>query len=181
VEYAEKDCGCDTVVALLPTSPLRMPYDIDMAIRLHRKVDNPEAMVSGATKSHEMLLYKFAGEYGGECIIGDKAYRYGMAAGGFSCCTSKQYKRAIQPVSVYDSEVNNNMRGNENKIKEEPYYYIMEWWQQFEVDTWEHVPVVDFYMRRNVLTEPDIYERYAECDILTKYDRRESNDKTTKH
>ena len=180
IDEAMKDEPFDLVFTILPTSPLRMPYDLDMMYRLYKEVNRPKAMVSGMSRDHETIILELHDNHSGKPVLTDKSCKYGKAAGGFNITTPEQFKDSTKHVSVYDSEVDENITENLNKIREEPYYYEMEWWQQFEIDEYKHIPIVDFYMRTNILRDPDVYQRYKECDIITKYDRR-SDDQSTEN
>ena len=170
IDEAEKmDGPFDMIVSVLPTSPLRMPYDIDGLIRVYRSVmADPKASITGCIVTHDILVYRYTEKPRLETVYLDKLNRSVMAAGGLGGCSVALYKKYVEIVPGRDSVIDNKDLGLAGVLTHD-YGYEMEWWQQFEIDVYDEVEIVDYYMRKKVLTVPDVYERYAECDIMSKY------------
>ena len=92
-----------------------------------------------------------------------------------SVCSKQRYLKEASGL-IYDAENDAGMMDHVNEPQPETYYYQMEWWQQFEVDLPEHIPIVDFCMRRYVLTMPDIYERYGASDLIGNHNKETRRD-----
>ena len=175
IDMALSDGDFDVIVSLLPTNPLRMPYDIDMMIRMYHAKQGPRRVINSLIMQHEVMLVKLEEDDSGMLVLGDKGARYGILAGGTAICSRQRYQEEASG-PIFDSETDAGIVDHAGKPQPEVFNYLMEWWQQFEVDLLEHIPIVDFCMRRYVLTMPDIYERYGSQDMIGNHNKETRRD-----
>lgn len=178
LDIAEQDGQIDEWVHLLPTSPLRQPYDIDMMIRVYRDFGNPDGTVFPVAPNLETLIFDIH-KPEPKVAIGNKSSQYGVYAGGMGVHTPATLRGVFKDVPPWDSEIDVDRASTDIGALLPGRVYRLEWWQQWEIDLPEHTELCEYYMKTKILTSPDVYERYRAVDIITKYDRRNECQKTS--
>jgi CMP-N,N'-diacetyllegionaminic acid synthase len=112
--------GNDNIILLQPTSPLRLPSDIDNAIRL-TDVSN----VASVTLDREPFLFM-----DGARVVFPPCFRE---------------NGAIYVISVG--------RFKNSRYTDYTEIYVMENWQQFEIDEPEDIEIAEYFMKSKILKE----------------------------
>ena len=171
IHEVRKQIEFDRMVAILPTSPLKHPYDLDESIRLYERIPGEWKRVVSLTPVAETFVYKKTGPRTFEpSVIGDKGWEYLTQGGAWNVMPPEVYLRVSSRATLYDSEVDYGAEGAAKRAKQdanEPvYYYALQEYQQFDIDSWNDFQICEAIMERLILTSPDVYERYAEDNLL---------------
>lgn len=164
----------DRMVAILPTSPLKHPYDLDESIRLYERMPGDLKIVVSLTPECETVVYKKTGPRTFEPVIGDKKWNYMTQGGAWNVMSPEQYvKNSSHGGTVYDSEIDIDFKATLKRAKNNPdvptYYYPLQEYQQFDIDNFNDFEICEAIMERLILTAPDVYERYAADDLIGKH------------
>ena len=169
IEEIRKVRPLDVVSTILPTGPIRNPYDFDETMKMYLVLNEAiqNRRVAVATPQLEMIIYKNIMPNVGEAIIFDKNYGYSDAGSGtWSACDTDDYiKWASLSTAMYD-DVNDKMMPYqmENLELERKYfwYYPMEIWQSFDIDLKEHFDLDQIIFAQYLLLPygPNLYEDY---------------------
>ncbi len=137
----ERDIRPELVVFLQATSPLRLPGDIDHAIGTFRR-EGADSLIS-VTKADDLTIWERRGE------------RWDSVNFDYRNRGMRQDRPAqfIENGSIYlfTPDV---LRRCGNRIGDRLAVYTMEFWQTWEIDTIEEVPLVEFYITQKGLTAP---------------------------
>lgn len=144
----------DKMVVILPTCPLRLPWDFDEALRLL----GPDGHVIPITYQREMQVYRFISPR--MAVLEQQSTRWRLAdqGGSFSCWETSYWRThegAVTDISAdaWQSLSFNGRPGEVSRIDTERVVYGMQPWQKFDVDDamdLDHVRLFhEFYIMRN--------------------------------
>jgi len=159
----------DIAITILPTSPLRQPWDFDENIRLYQEVRQAYRecwVVGGLSRQMETVVHRKIDAIRSTVIIGDKRWNYLDGAGAtWTVCDPDGYLAMTERSPKFDKEIDEKFVEVARQSTEIPqgdvtYYYGLEPWQRFDLDLPEQLGLMEDVMRRYILTEPDVYERY---------------------
>jgi hypothetical protein len=159
----------DIIVCILPTNPVRHPWDFDEATRIFweaRKTDRKIHELVGLVPNLETVLHERLSDTRSRPCLGNKAYAYLDAAGSaWNIADPDWYLYYVDTAPKKDSEIDvaftdiyhqNEAFTGRNWL----YYYPEEHYQRFDLDLPEQLGVIDDMMRRYILTAPDVYQQY---------------------
>jgi CMP-N-acetylneuraminic acid synthetase len=151
----------DTVLTILPTTPLNKPGDFDTAITLYRKYGCDT--IGPAIESREMFIRRKLSFNRCRMDLFDKKYNYLKEGPGY-CVTSPEwylmYCSSLE--SDLDKDLDVIINTKEGNISREGYYFPVEYWQYADVDTLEEFEFGEIIMERYILkgNGPKVYEEY---------------------
>ena len=158
----------DIALTILPTNPVRLPWDFDEPIRLYwelRRRHHDLGAVGVLAAKLETIVHRQIDDHTSRVVLGDKGGRYlDGAAGAWRVCDPDWYIRMAQVMPTTDAEIDKNfVNYAENHLVEQAalsYFYKLEPWQCFDIDTEVDWGTQEALMMKHVLTTPDVYERY---------------------
>ena len=174
IEEIRKDRpDLDTILTILPTSPLKHPFDLDESIRLFRKMPR-DGMVFPTVPEQETVVYERGGEDGKTPvpIIGDKSRAYMTQGGAWNVCSPDVYMQVTNLSLVRDSEIDGQAKELIKSLQRDYENYPLEWYyplqeyQQFDIDSYEDFVICEAVFKRVILVHDRVYEDYAACDLL---------------
>ena len=161
------------VSAILPTQPVRRPFDIDGVIRLWREFGDPTRGVTGAAKNRETVLYEASDTPGCvKSILFDKSYRYLTPGANLGhTLVDKMLKDTAE--SAYSEKSTDDYQAIEFKRALDagevtdagaPIHYEIESWQVHDTDTLAEFELAELAMEHFILKGRglDVYYDYAE-------------------
>lgn len=159
----------DIILSILPTGPVRQPWDYDESVALYwlekQKRGRINQLIPLAPKL-ETVVHREVDDFRSQVILGDKRGRFLDGAGStWSVCDPDWYLRMAQEGPKTDAEIDEQFVDYSNRVRDmanQPclYYYRMEPWQCFDIDTLQDWGTQEALMRQHILTTPDVYERY---------------------
>ena len=160
----------DTIIPMLPTSPLLQPYDLDEAVRIYQrnKKDKPIRVVT-IVPELETLVYRKDEDGKYTQLICDKSRSYATQGGCFSICSPDTYLNTLDRTSIYDSVIDEKLlHVGYRKLEDdlETFFYILEEWQQFEVDEWGQLAICEALMKTFILRDENVYDDYRKQNLL---------------
>jgi CMP-N-acetylneuraminic acid synthetase len=151
-----------SMVTLLPTSPMRMPGDIDKAVKMYQTVGH---QVIGMTGKRETFVFKRCAADQCEAVITDKMGKHLDVASGIATVNAASwYKWFIPQIGTdLDSELNEMMQKPLEYPNPRWYYVEYEPWQVFEPDVPDEFELCELVMQHFVLQGRgiEIYEEYG--------------------
>lgn len=162
----EKQYDYDTFVPLLPTAPVRKPNDLDDSIKLYNKMGC--ITVNAMYNIEELDLYKKQDEYHCLRYIFNKSYKFLLANGIWAINNKKLFLNNCTEKPETDKEVNEDYeRRTPGDFKGEPHYYLIEWFQQYDIDYKDDFELCEMLMERYILKGrgKEVYEEYAAKSI----------------
>jgi len=163
IEVLEPMHGMDyTCVQLLPTSPLRKPHDIDMAVAFSREIGG-QAHLVGAAPCRETNIYEKLLDGVCQSYTIDKSYRFLAGASGLvNICSPRWYLWFTEKLGT-DQDADLDRMLHENRHPDRVFYYsACEPWQAWETDTEVEFEMCEIAMERMILRGEGIgiYEKY---------------------
>jgi CMP-N-acetylneuraminic acid synthetase len=138
-----------TMLTLLPTAPLRQPYDLDNMVRQYKA--DPCNNIAFAVPLKEIVLFEDDGGNRGHCILGDKKYRYIANAGGTCVSSADWWLEASSKVPLSDTEVDNDIVTYNNTLHTDWRYYRVKEWQMWDIDYREDFDLIQILMEYYIL------------------------------
>ena len=144
----------DTVVGPLPTSPVRLPHDIDGLVSLHLTVGWD--LAASCCEQLETIAYKKTNGVWAKTVIFDKHHGHYVDGGGMQCANVTWYLEYLKKVPMtdeeYDTKVQEQIAGKADHgfVLEQP-WYVMKEWQTPELDLPEHWGVAEAVMNEYIL------------------------------
>jgi|TARA_Y100000034_G_scaffold130764_2_gene190030 hypothetical protein len=172
LDHIEKRHPVDLFMTLLPTAPVRPPYEFDEGVALYKRLCDQGAKIRQLTPMvprMETVIYEKVAEHAVEKAIWNKSWRYASGGGCWTVLTPAWYRESTQlsakvAPTQFDSEVDYHY---ETDLRSDPnfhmYFYPIEMWQDIEVDIIEHWDVAGLMMTYYVLKDlgVDVYHRYG--------------------
>jgi CMP-N-acetylneuraminic acid synthetase len=161
-EIEKQGITIDNIIYMLPTSPIKYPYDLDKMIEefIRLKVNelgtyaiNKETYIFRNLNGDDISTYL-------ENIISDKNWNYSSQCGGWGIGKKEYLMDKWESEGMLDSIIDNNLMKNVgNKI----YGYNVEPWQCFETDYADTFKLCELIMEQFILKGRGIkvYEDYA--------------------
>lgn len=135
----------DTVLTILPTTPLNLPGDFDKGIKLYR--DYGCDWIRPLRPLRELVVVKKTHPFRCRTDIFDKGYHYLGEAGGWVVTSPEWYMRFNAEISDLDEKLN---RMDEWAARES-YFFPVESWQYADVDTAEEFELGEILMEHFIL------------------------------
>jgi hypothetical protein len=175
---AERDLT--EVVCLLPTSPTRLPEDIDNIIRKRREMGFYE--ISVMLPHNEANESEIIGDHLCKAVLWDKTGRYVTGAGGTAVYDVNHYlETADFDIDFWTWEQmielkQKNHAGANFFFRDVPYYPVKVW-QQFDIDYKDEFELIQVLMNHYILKGKgiEIYEEYRKRE-----EKRMENGTTSK-
>jgi N-acylneuraminate cytidylyltransferase len=151
----------DTILTILPTTPLNLPGDFDNAIEVYRHCGTER--VSPLIPKRETVLYKKLSPTKARFEVFDKGYKYLGEGSGWVVTNPNFYRNYVSEISDLDSVLNDM----DNWSIRETSYYAQEYWQYADVDTADEFEFAEVVMEHYILKGrgPVVYEEYYENRI----------------
>lgn len=158
----------DTMIGILPTTPLNKPGDFDNAFDLFKKWGAD--LILPLRPLREVLLYKKINDMKSRVKIFAKKYEYLGEAGGWSVTTPNNYLAINE---VIESDLDSVLDKVDLTDAPQNYFLPMEYWQYADVDTLEEFEFAELLMERYILKGrgTDVYYDY----INKKQEESKSN------
>lgn len=151
----------DTVITILPTTPLNKPEDMDRAIRLFHQYgcDTLRPLIP----RRETVVLERVHEYRARLKIFDKKYKYLGESSGWSLTSPNWYLEFNRRLPMDDASLD-KMANNIEIPQTEYYFYPTEVWQCMDVDTAEEFELAELMMEYYILKGKgmDVYFEYAQ-------------------
>ncbi|MBU2395806.1 MAG: hypothetical protein KKH70_20920, partial [Gammaproteobacteria bacterium] len=153
----------DYFLTPLPTSPIRLPWDMDglIALGLAGGYDN----TATCCEQLESILYRQVRGCEHETIVWDKHNGYRVDGGGMSCTRLDWYRQYVKDIPFTDAEFDAEFENQPEKLPH-LFAYVMHEWQTPELDMPEHWGIAEAVMEKCIL-EPlgeDCYTKYGQQD-----------------
>ena len=165
-EHALKnmDHSVDLFVPMLPTCPIRHPYDIDESIRLFYDMNRKESAMEIITIVPEMerTVYERIDKNKYRGIFSSKNWKYAAGQGTWQVIILERfYENQRKLISKKDSELDEIPSHLSNPDSGFHYSYECEIYQQFDIDLLEHLELNELMMKYHILKNDDNpYEKY---------------------
>ena len=134
----KKTDSIDLVIGIQPTSPLRMPKDIEKAIRVYRKL-KCDSLFS-ASRLEDFLIWKKNGK-------NITSINYDFRKRKIRQINSKQF---VENGSFYIFKPE-NLRKNNNRLHGKIGICEIDFWKSFEIDSYEDIELCETLMRHYIL------------------------------
>ena len=167
-EIRQREYQMDRMVMMFPTSPLRLPGDIDAVVEKH--------MVTGwhvypVARQRETLLLRDVGGIIAKAAIWDKTGRHLIGNSGIAqACSPSWYEwftlSEDEWLGEHDAAKDKIHATIEGAPNLDSYYTECEWWQCVEVDTIKEFELAEVLMEHYILKGrgPEVYHEYARGD-----------------
>lgn len=161
----------DTLLSILPTNPIRHPWDFDENIWLYwelRKKYPACRAVGPLAPVLETVIHRRIDDHRSVVMLGDKKRRCLDGAGSaWTVADADWYLNMQRNGPTYDAEIDDIFVEISQKFTEAPqgnvsFYYPIEHYQRFDLDEPDQIGVLEGIMTRYILTTSDVYERYKE-------------------
>lgn len=156
-EIQKKGMFPETFLCVLPTSPVRLPWDMDKLIRLH--ATHPHNTTGTCCEHLETIVYEPQPDGRMRTIMFDKIGRYYCDGGGMSVSDVDWYMNYMVPET--DKEYDQSIYDGTFQPQDE-HRYAMKEWQTPELDTPDHWCEAEAIMEACIL-QPlgrDCYKNY---------------------
>ena len=158
VKHLEKwGAEIDTILAPLPTSPIRLPWDMDDLISTYLAGTHPTA--SAVCEQLETIIYEKHGT-AMKTLIWAKNHEYYVDGGGMSCSNRDWYEELNNKIPETDLEYDKMVK--EAGVPYDFGFTVLKEWQTPELDLPEHWGMAEAAMRHYIL-EPmgeNCYKEY---------------------
>ena len=150
----------DTVVTLLPTTPLIKPGELDEAIRKYKEYGCDK--LRNLIPQRETVILKRIHPYRAKLKIFDKRYNYLSQATSWGVISVNGYLSWTQSIPDDDKTLD-KMASSEDPYEGECYFIPAEVWQGMDVDTREEFELAELLMEYYILKGKgiDVYYDYA--------------------
>lgn len=162
----------EAFLCVLPTSPLRLPWDFDEALA----VLGPEGHVQPITYQREINVYRWVSPR--LCVLEQQSTKWKLAdqGGGFSVWNTEHWLRQSegQPLTevAYQAGAYQGTRGSLPTWQESPerVVYPMRPWQRADVDDADDLDEVRALLHRHIMSRGGTawYEDYARGNVETE-------------
>ncbi len=159
----ERTGDFDCLVSTLPTSPLRLPDQLDRLVAHYYGVGDPDRQVTQVIPQRETVLYEEAGD-GVRVAIFDKSCQYFASGDGAGAIHPKAMLRVSEAGPDQDAEADAAAKiAVANKQGPSMPYITIEAWQATEVDTLEEFEFAEVLMEHFILQGKGrrVYDEYA--------------------
>jgi CMP-N-acetylneuraminic acid synthetase len=136
----------DQIVTILPTTPTRMPDDIDNMIRVKDRLKVPEVTVW--CESLETIVFRKTSPNRCEKVIWDKHSNYLSGGGNMSVLDVDYYLDLYKGKPVMDKDIDADP---DKYVQVEFVYHPLKSWQSVELDLPEHWELCEAIMVRYIL------------------------------
>lgn len=154
----------DCQVGTLPTSPIRMPNQMDRLIARYYDLGDPNTQIIQAIPMRETVLYEEVGN-GLRVSIFDKSYRYFLAGSGAGAINPHRLLQIFEATEDLDDATCDAEGESSAAKKQGPItpHIALEVWQQVEVDTLEEFELAEVLMEHYILKGRgrSVYDEYA--------------------
>lgn len=165
----------DMLISILPTNPVRQPWDFDECVRLYwetRKRNRQLNQMSVLAPQLETVIHRRVDAGRSQVILGDKGGNHLDGAGGcWAVCDPDWYLAMSAATPRTDAEIDAAFADYTSRQKPDAqsgytYYYPLEHYQRFDIDLPEHWGLQEALMRQFVLADgEDVYERYKAAGL----------------
>jgi CTP:molybdopterin cytidylyltransferase MocA len=139
----------DTILTILPTTPLNKPNDMDDAIEAYRKFGAD--VVTPFRLMRETVIKKRLNDFRFRNHLFSKKYEYLGEAGGWNVCSPEWYLQTQKNLpSDLDKDLD-KMASSQEMNYGEGYYIPMEQWQYADTDTLEEFEMAELIMEHFIL------------------------------
>lgn len=151
----------NTVVTILPTTPLIKPGELDEAIRKYKEYgcDKLRNLIS----QRESVIFKKIHPYRAKLKIFDKRYNYLYQATSWGVTSPEGYLSWTQSIPDDDKTLD-QIACSEDPYESECYFIPAEVWQGLDVDTQEEFELAELLMEYYILKGKgmNVYHEYKE-------------------
>ena len=165
INYLRETWDFRDVVTLLPTSPVRLPHDIDGLIATHITSNNVNS-ASYCEQLETNIWEKVSGNRI-QLKLWSKHHEYLIDGGGMSCSNVDWYLEYSKRIPFLDAEFDADPFKYDAP---QSTAYVMKEWQTVELDLPEHWGITECVMQKYILGPlgRNCYKRYKEIDHGTK-------------
>ncbi len=159
----ERTGNFDCLVATLPTSPLRLPNQLDRLVARYYGLGDPDRQVTQVIPQRETVLYEEAGG-GVRVAVFDKSYQYFASGDGAGAIHPKAMLRVSAAGPDQDAEADAEAKIAVAKKQGVVMPYItIEVWQAVEVDTLPEFELAEVLMEHYILRGRGraVYDEYG--------------------
>jgi len=135
----------DTVITMLPTTPLQLPGEMDNGIEMFRQTGSD--YIGPLRPMREMVVLKKTHPFRCRCVLFDKNYGYLAESNAWVVTTPEWYTAFNSEISDLDVDLNKM----ENWPSTERYFLPAEYWQYADVDTAEEFEFAEILMNHYIL------------------------------
>ena len=145
----------ESAVNILPTSPLRLPWDFDHAIRMFREAKVEQVIPVSCQREH--LVYQWLDETHVEILIAGMDWRMADQGGGFG----------VVSVPWYIEQHKDRYKEVQDRL---PFPHVvwtvsaigLEAWQRYDIDDRDDFVICEKLMEHYLLAGGDPYKSYAQ-------------------
>jgi CMP-N-acetylneuraminic acid synthetase len=151
------------MVQLLPTSPQRLPDDLDRGVETWFEC---RGHVIGAVNKRETFVHRKISQTIGRSVLADKFYTYLTPTSGLiNICSAYWYRWFVGNMDTdHDAVIDERMRDHPELMPEIDFYWVpTEYWQENEVDTPSEFAFTEAIFEHFVLQGqgPKVYYDYS--------------------
>ena len=160
----------DLFLAIMPTAPVRPPWDFDEAIMLYNWLENQYGLnyqLCPLVPQLETVIYKKLGENHAELCIQNKNWEYVHLSGSWTIQPPARYMRTWSEMPTeQDDKLDKLYSKPENDPNRRMYFYPIETWQSVDIDLWEHFELAELMMNHYVTKGNGMqtYHKYGEAE-----------------
>ena len=168
LDWIEENAGpYDTLLTMLPTSPLRYPHDIDEILKMHLRVGE---RVVQAAQLRQCFISRMVHPRMVRTILADKDRRHYQVIGGTVAQRWEWFREMVRGLeSDLDADLN-AMRGDvEDSYDRDVWFVPCRTFQCWETDVLEEFEIAELLMKEYILPEGggmEIYEEYRTMEVL---------------
>ena len=156
--------GYRLVAGLMPTNPLRQPWDLDTVIKLQEETQAPS--VWSAYKLPDVAIYERTTDPGWRTVLFDLTGRYYWMNGTVGVSDWQKRMQDVAGPLLTLEEIPGFQYGNIEEVSwsvvDGLVIYETEAWQQFDIETDEQFELCEVLMKHYILRhDEDVYEKYA--------------------
>ncbi len=167
IRKIQKEKQLDVIVPLLPTSPARLPDDLDNIIRLKNKLG--VKAIDSQTPHNEAIEFEVTAPNTCRIALWDKTGKYVTQGGAISAYDADHYLETLEyDIDVWSWEQLQELRKKNhmaaNYFYREMIYYPLKIWQSPDIDYEDEFEWVQLIMQHYILKGRgiEIYEEYRE-------------------
>ena len=142
----------DTVLSILPTSPVQLPSDFDRAIKMLKTLGLEE--INTQVPQRETVINRKIHPFYYRTTVFDKKYNYLVPGMGWSITSPRRYLALTEPIADTDREIDDAMAGipaNPKVGRLEVAFLPVNEWQRCDVDTLEEFELAEVLFEHYVL------------------------------
>jgi len=167
MDHIEARTGAfDTVLTMLPTSPLRYPHDIDAVLEMHLRVGE---RVVQAAQLRQCFISRMVHPRLVRTVLADKDKRHYQVIGGTVAQRWEWFREMVGGLeSDLDADLNARRGDVEDSYDRDFWFVPCRPFQCWETDVLEEFEIAELLMKQYILSEGrgmEIYEEYRTMEV----------------